>query len=394
MIHWLLHILKVVFIVFLKIVFYFFPKNKKVIIFTAWFGKKYADNSRYVFEYMLEKHTDYQCFWMTTDKNLFYALSEKNIPCLFSKTIKAKWMQLRASALVSSVQLTEYNPYLLTHVVYVDLGHGHSIKNPGQVATNKKTVRFNRILNLFIDYTTVVCFDHLPYGQPNFGSLLGKNNVAKIGFARNDVFYDSILKIGKNSSIKGIICDKYVISYLPTHRSDGLEKINVDEILDLKSIDELCGKMNAVFLIKKHFYHRNEKSNLEKYKNIFDITNDESIDTQVLLSDTNILITDYSACFIDFLLLDRPIILYQFDFDKFASKERALLIPFDKIKISSYPKNSYELTAEIKRILENSFDDGFSCGRQEIKDEYFSKDLSTHVRADVSNYIINRISFK
>ena len=394
MIHKLLHNIKIFVIIILKYILYFFPKNKKIIIFTAWFGEKYADNSMYVFEYMLNNYKNYYCYWLASNKNLYNELKSKGIPVLYSKSFKAKWKQLRASVLLSSVQLSEYNPYFLTNVIYIDLGHGHSIKCPGDVVRNKKTIKYNNMLKKLIDYNTVVCFDHFPYNQKVYDNIINNNNLVKLGFARNDIFYDSELRSNKNQSIKELINGKIVISYLPTHRSDGKELINVDSIFDLEAIEDICNKYNAVFLIKKHFYHRNERSNLTNFNNIIDITNDNSIDTQVLLSDTNILISDYSACFIDYLLLDRPIILYQYDYDTYISNERELLIPFDKIKISSYPKNKNDFSIELERILKNSLDDGYSDGRKDIREEYFCSNISKHVREDVSNFIIDKISKK
>ena len=381
-------------IIFLKIVLSVVPKKRSLLLFTSWFGKKYADNSMYVFEYLLSHHDNLKCYWYCTDKMLYTELKKQGIPALYSKTFFAKWCQLRAFMLFSSVQLSEYNPYLLTRVTYVDLGHGHSIKDPGAIVRDEKLIKYNSLLKRWIKYYTIVCFDHLPFQQKRFSNLLENNTILKLGFARNDVFYDESLKGNKNISIKNIIKDKIVISYLPTHRSDGKEAIDICSIFDLDIIDSICEQNNAVFLIKKHFYHRNEESNLGNYKHIFDITRDLTIDTQVLLSDTNILISDYSACFIDFLLLDRPIVLYQYDYDSYINKERNILIPFKDIKISTYPKNKDELSNDLERILNNSLDDGYSNGRRAIKEEYFSNNISNHVREDVAGFILGVISSK
>ena len=56
-------------------------------------------------------------------------------------------------------------------------------------------------------------------------------------------------------------------------------------------------------MIRRHFYHKGEKVDFSMYSNITDIT-EKSMDIQELLMDTDILVTDYSSTYIDYLLLD------------------------------------------------------------------------------------------
>ena len=51
---------------------------------------------------------------------------------------------------------------------------------------------------------------------------------------------------------------------------------------------------------------------INNYENIYDISN-TVFDAQFLLSQADILITDYSSCYIDFLLRCKPIIFFQYD---------------------------------------------------------------------------------
>ena len=39
---------------------------------------------------------------------------------------------------------------------------------------------------------------------------------------------------------------------------------------------------------------------------------------------SDILVTDYSSCFFDFLILDRPIIHFLYDYDYYKEKDRGL----------------------------------------------------------------------
>ena len=43
------------------------------------------------------------------------------------------------------------------------------------------------------------------------------------------------------------------------------------------------------------------------------------MDIQELLMDTDILVTDYSSTYIDYLLLDRPVVFYNFDYQDYLA---------------------------------------------------------------------------
>lgn len=392
--HEFLHCCRVAVIYIVKVLMVLIPKNNHLIVFTSWFGKKYADNSRFVFEYMLNHYPDYSIFWYVTDKLLYQDLKKKGLPVIYSKTLYAVWKQIRAKVLVGSIDLSEYNPYFLSGCVFFNLAHGHIIKNPGDIVNNKRTTDFYLLLRKGIDYYSIVCVAKRPFqdvdSNNDITEKLGKKKVLTLGFARNDMFYNPSLRMGLNENIKQIAKNKILISYLPTHRSDGKNPIHINSIMDLKEIDRICEEYNAVFIIKKHFYHRFEKEEVSEYKNIFDFTDDMSIDTQELLYETSILISDYSACFVDYLLLDRPIVLYQYDYEHFKNNERDFLIPFDKVKISSYPKNKIELNKELKRILNNSLLDGFSEGRRLVRNEYFDEGITNNVSERVASLIIKK----
>ena len=42
-------------ILLVKFLIYPIPKNYRLILFSSWFGDRYADNTMYLYEYLLEK---------------------------------------------------------------------------------------------------------------------------------------------------------------------------------------------------------------------------------------------------------------------------------------------------------------------------------------------------
>lgn len=209
---------------------------------------------------------------------------------------------------------------------------------------------------------------------------------------RIDVFFDDELRKNKNVNIIPFIHDKIVISYLPTHRSMGKKKIACSEIMNLKEIQKNCKEHNAVFLIKKHNFHIGEKEDLSQYDCIMDITND-SIDTQTLLFQTDVLITDFSACMVDYSILDRPIIFFGYDLEYFIKEERKLYIPFGSDNAGYIAHNSSDLSTAISNVLNDLKDKRHSQGRKILRERYFgSTNDFGHSRKDIHHIIKEMIN--
>ena len=56
-----------------------------------------------------------------------------------------------------------------------------------------------------------------------------------------------------------------------------------------------------------------------------------NIDTQELLLMTDLLVTDYSGCYVDFLMLDRPILHFAYDRQYYEKADRGLYFNLDEV---------------------------------------------------------------
>ena len=88
------------------------------------------------------------------------------------------------------------------------------------------------------------------------------------------------------------------------------------------------------------------------------------------MSKTDILITDYSSVYFDFLLLDRPVIFTPFDIKEYINKDRQLYYDYDKVTPGPRCNNWNEVLIELDKILRG--EDGYKKERQQIND-YFNK---------------------
>ena len=339
----------------IRVVLFFIPKKKGLVLFSAWFGEKYADNSRYTFEYML-RQGKYLVKWYTFNKALYEELNQKQIPVVYGKSICGMWQQIRAQALVSSIQFSDFNNYFLCKCKYIDLDHGFSLKQVGLAIPEmgKYDIKYEMLLRKGVEYwmsaPTLFCMEKVRECY-----MVEDTRIIKCNKPRTDVLFDNDLKKGKNQIIDNIKNGQKAVVWMPTHRNCGEVSLPVSEIFDLPRLNEVCKESGVVFLIKKHFYHKHEKEDLSQYSNIYDLTN-VNIDAQVILSQADALVSDYSSSYIEYLILDRPIILYAFDKDSYLKYDRDLYIPLEENTAGEVVCTKDQLIESIKRISKDWYD--------------------------------------
>ena len=69
------------------------------------------------------------------------------------------------------------------------------------------------------------------------------------------------------------------------------------------------------------------------------------MDIQELLMDTDILVTDYSSTYIDYLLLDRPVVFYNFDYQDYLEHDRGMYCDYEKAA-PGYKAETFEALME------------------------------------------------
>ena len=90
---------------------------------------------------------------------------------------------------------------------------------------------------------------------------------------------------------------------------------------------------------------------------------------QLSLLETDILITDYSSSYFDYLLLNRPIIFAPFDLDSYLNQERGFYFDYDSHTPGEKALNWDELLSCIENSVNNP--DNYKKQRQKLCKEFF-----------------------
>lgn len=365
------------------------PRNKKMIIFGAWGGNKFDDNPRFLFEYVVSNHSDFNVYWISSNKNIVAEVNAKGYPALYSHSLKAYYLALRSRFVYYCLGVGDIGNnlrYCLGGCVLINSWHGIPLKkimNDDKISRGDiglLTKVSENIRNFVTPNSYVICTSENL--RPIYQSAFQKNEkkILNLGQARNDFFFQN--NVGP---YRELYKEKKIILYMPTHRQEGKKVMDMNTILDLDHLNELCKKTNSVLLIKKHYYHSKEKSIINKYDSIIEITKDNP-ETMELLKSADILITDYSSCFIDYLLLNRPIVFYCYDLNDYLINDRDMYFNYKEIAPGPICNTCTELIHNLQDILVGV--DKYLEKREKTLDFLYSKEN----RKSVSELQLNSIS--
>lgn len=347
----------------------FTPKNKNLEVIGSSLGNHFADNPKYFFlQHYKEKKSKVNLVWLTKNKKVVEQVNSIGLPVFYLYSAKGFFIALRASRSYISHQLDDINGALIGGSKIIQLWHGVPLKRIGFGGDWDDSGRLGKL--------KVLIFKLFPYNYYMCCDLVvapsdKTKNIYKESFSksfRNNKISENILKasqsrtlyFGDNLSMSVdffpeidnllSIKNKYdkIISWLPTQRRQ-LNKSIIDVIeeskLDMKRIELFCKEKNFLFVIKAHFLDFDQLNKLTgNFNNILIYPHS---DPYPLLKYTDILVTDYSSVFFDFLILKRPIMFMCHDYQEYSEKVK-FYYDLKKLDIGNIYKNWDEIISNLE----------------------------------------------
>jgi CDP-glycerol glycerophosphotransferase (TagB/SpsB family) len=162
-----------------------------------------------------------------------------------------------------------------------------------------------------------------------FNSAFGCETIEVTGYPRNDIITNPTLYakhlIFEQNIIESITTKKTIL-YAPTFRDTN--RFDRKTPIEWERLNDLLKKNDTTFLIK---LHRHDYSMAMKDKCSHIRVLDNESDIYPLFSKVDLLITDYSSIFFDFLLTDKPVLFYPYDIDDYLTKDRSMYDKYDSV---------------------------------------------------------------
>ena len=320
------------------------PRSKTKWVFGAWFGDRYSDNSRAIFEYVVSNRKEIEPLWLTRNENVYDELVSKGLPVAKLGSWKAAWFTLRASIAFITVELKEVNGFFLNGAKQIWLWHGMPLKKIQAdeqefVNNGRKTIgiysKLIRLLTPYSRYSPVAVISLSEFFNPFMSSAFRVDNsiVWTEGYPRNDAFFSKNREPIITQYRKKFPNATFIIC-MPTHRLHGLNGLPYSPFIgngfNQMIFEETLEKSDYVFFYKGHFYDKEAKVEIQSERFVT-VTDRDFDNLYTFVKDMDVLITDYSSIYFDYLLLNKPIILTPFDLNQYLTTERPIYFSYEKL---------------------------------------------------------------
>ncbi len=349
--------------------------DDNLIVLGGYNGRAFIGNPKYLYFY-LKENTDYKLFFFVKSLDLKRELNKKGINAIYAFSLKSLKILRKSRAIFISHGFGDILPFKKApRTVVIQTWHGGDLKIIGGHPYYSKFFysKKARLLGLklhesmFSDYFLNPSGEQRPLQIQADIFKVPQSRILSLGYPRNDIFFSNVPNQTKKLKNYYKIPDatKKIFLYAPTYREKFISKdpFNDNELVELNNF---CKEQDYLFLIKAHF---NEEiltlKNLENIKVI-----EKGADTQELLLLTDVLITDYSSIYFDYLLLNRPIILYTYDYEEYVSKRGIFYDHLEEIAPGPIAYNFKEFMKKLHNI--SRINKEYELKRLKLK-KYFNK---------------------
>ena len=336
------------------------PKKKALVLLIPRFGGALNGNIKHFFLYLVHRQAqNCEPYLLTHRCATARVLRQQGLPVLFHPSLRSIVALLRArSVVVESADWFHWLKSLLArHATSFQVWHGNGMKQI--LLTDKKIASMLRgpaplrwalhWLNIYPTYDVV--FFASPLQRERRAASFRMKEAALNGQPRNDVLFGAdfgaaligcdLAGIGKIR--RAIVAGKRVILYSPTWRLP--EDTQPAHALDLAQFNEFALRHDLLIVWKAH---PKDQSVVEEREAI--IVLDKDVDTYPVMKYADCMITDYSSIYMDYILLDRPILFFPYDRNAYFAK-RGIQHDYDAIAPGPKCLTQAQLQEALRQIV-------------------------------------------
>ena len=359
---------------FIRFLSGFSKRNKNVWAFGT-YNSGFGDNTKYLYLYLEKNFPELEIVWISRKKNNLKFLKSKGINAYFKRSLKGVLAILKAQYIFSNTNIEDVSFWFSKGAKFVNLWHGVPLKKiefdikSGKIAWKfQSSNTFERMMKKLTFPGLYRSPDYLlipsEYMKKYFISAFNiKNQNSLLGeYPRNAIFNypkKELLNLiarfeSKNTLelVESFSKYKKIFVYLPTFR-DGKSDFFKNSGIDFQKLNNLGIENNYLFVIKLHPTTSKKILNVSQFKNVKLL--ESQVDIYPILPFTDILISDYSSIFFDYLLLNKEIIFFPFDLGEYLKKSREMYFDYDEIVVGKKCFSFEELIQTIKTVNDLDF---------------------------------------
>lgn len=359
-------------------------------VFSSVHNRTFNYNSSYLFLYVKEHCPEIHPYYVMNDDKKREELGEKYGKEYFldGKTMAGIRKILSCKVWFTSTAPPLYGVGFRKKYVILNLWHGIPLKKIGMEQKNLAWFTRKYYKYFFADnYEGVVTTSsHLVHIMSR-SFLVEPERIKVWGQPRNDVLFSS------NSEGKGLEevfsgeLPPYekVVLYAPTFRDHEPTQLFPFQDMDRECLCQWLEEKKIFLCIRLHLYDQTGYQWIQELdrtgSRIRFLNEDRTVDIMEALKEFDLLITDYSSIYMDYLLTGKPILFLPYDQEAYL-KERGMNFPYDQVTPGPKPKTFQEFLNSMEDLLYNH--DGYVRQRESVNN--FLNEIQRPCCADICKY--------
>lgn len=336
-----------------------FPKNSKKLILVVKKNTEFSGNLRVCADLIL-KYGKHRVFVYKDDSmpsSIKNSLKKQGITILEPNSWRSFYHILTSSIFVfSHVPRDAHLTKKHKDRKVLGLWHGVAFKNIESQMLSVDDSKMQLIKNNAKLYDLLIASSETDKQYMAKSFLVNEDIIDVVGLPRYELLKSSYLfdeLLGwQKKKLNDIKSDQKFILYAPTFRENAESAFDQIEDKEWILLNNFLEKNNSILGLRPHSYDNKTPPLITKdMKNIVWISQEEFTESNLILQFVDVLIVDFSSIWIDFLLLNRPILGFAKDFNHYCNKERGFAYDFEDTFPDTFTHNVDELTINLNQLL-------------------------------------------
>lgn len=324
----------------------FVKTDDKLILFNSFAGRKYDDSPKAIFDVMKKdkRFNGFKLVWAFHNPDLYEIEGAEKIK---TDTLEYFTAALKAKVWITNSSVERGLHFKNKSTLYFNTWHGTPIKKMGSDIIHNQS--FKEKKKNSIDIMTAQSDYEVDIMSRTF--RIPEDHFLRVGLPRNDelVSYSDEERERCRKKI-GLPEGKKVILYCPTFREFERDKNHGCILIPPMNLEKWKRELgNEYILLFRAHYEVAKAMDIKDDDFIKSVTDYPSLNELMIASD--LLLSDYSSVFIDYSIMDKPMLHFTYDYEKYES-QRGLY--FDIREYLNGADNEEDVIDIIKKLDTNS----------------------------------------
>jgi teichoic acid biosynthesis protein rodC len=343
-------------------------KNKRIVLYSNW---GFRDNLRTLYQYLVDNGYQEEYDIICASNDFYHLEKEKHVK--YVSIYRGLYYFLTSKYFFYSFGKYPIKP--APNQMVVNLWHGMPLKKIGNLEVGMEEIDYNF-------FTKLVSSSALFTPIMKAAFKAEDNQILLVGNIRNDELF-------KKEKEKNII-------WMPTYRNSNNYHDSQEALIfslgeeDFSKIQQILSKHDYQLYIKLHPLEESRLHVQMNHSNIHLLTEEiisEQYDTlYTFLGTTSALITDYSSVFLDYYLLNRPVVFTINDYEEYKEKRGFVFEDVKSLMVGSVIRDSHDLLEFLESVMKS--EDSYIEERTKVNDK-----VNT-IQKDFTKTLLNEIGLK